>query len=430
MPYCALLLVALICIPACNSASRNEKSDHTISRLEGYYEQEHYFRFHNYFFANAAFLPGRERLYFHSLIDQAFYRHASSNQKIDKLLRRYRRSLSDQEITNLHRAKYMNHYNLFEYESALEECNLLISDHESNMDSAEYRHLFNERKILNAISHMPAQTITKMADSHIRLKKDKRGLLNIPLKINSDSIDFLFDTGSSFSFISRSIAEKSGMSIFDVDFEVEGATGNVVVCDVGVIDSFSMGNILVQNSVFWIFEDADLSLPEYDYSVNGAIAFPILRALEEFHYGIEEYLFIPEKTMTYNNNNLAINDLDPVIAVRNGTDTLPFYFDTGSSFTSLYKPYFDLYKEKITNTYQIRTYNIGSLGGVVEFSSYIIDSMLIECGGQSAAIYDIETHTDYIYKDAEKVYGNLGQDFIYQFEHMIISTKHASVLFE
>jgi hypothetical protein len=179
-----------------------------------------------------------------------------------------------------------------------------------------------------------------------------------------------------------------------------------------------------------VFDDQDVTLPEYDYSVNGAIAFPILRSMEEIHIVFNDTLFIPRIAETYDHGNLAITDLDPVIAVLQDGDTLPFFYDTGAAFTSFYKPFYDDNAAMIASTYDQKAFSIGSLGGVEEFECYIIDSMELTIAGSKAMIYDIEAHTDFIYKDPEKVYGNLGQDYLLQFEKMVISTKYASVFLE
>ena len=67
-----------------------------------------------------------------------------------------------------------------------------------------------------------------------------------------------------------------------------------MVCDLAVVEELFLGSITVKNSVFWVFDDKDLTLPDYDYSVNGAIAFPILKSLGEFHVIQNDSVFIPK----------------------------------------------------------------------------------------------------------------------------------------
>jgi len=401
-----------------------------METLDSLHAAELWFTFKERFEQDRGALSPVYRHYYAALVDNAFYQHAASNRTIDRLLEKGTDGFSGEKRMNIHRAKYLNHYNLFEYSDALEQCSLLIADYEAFIDSAAFHHLLNDRKMLGVLTEVPAQRVKKQGDSHIDLVKDKMGLLNIALQVNGDTIDFLFDTGSSTSFIRRSIAEAIGMEIHDVDFEVEGATGQVVICDVAVMDRFTIGQIGVEHAVFWVFDDRDVTLPEYDYAVNGAIAFPILRSLEEFHIVFNQTLFVPETPKPYHLENLAITGLDPVIAVFHDGDTLPFYYDTGSAFSSFYRPWYVANAAMVDTTYEQKEFNIGSLGGVRGFRCYIIDSTELAIDDRRAMIHDVEAHTAPIYRDAEKVYGNLGQDFFLQFEKMVISTRYASVFLE
>lgn len=420
-----IFIILLSLIVSCNKHDAEVQNE-----LAALYEHEEFFKMRERFESSQHQLSKAYRTYFKALSDNAFYAHEASNESIDHLLRRYRDVLSDEELKNVYRTRYMNNHNLFDYEGALEACSLLISDYKHLIDTPVFEHLENDRKILQALVLTPAQEIIKTEDCGVHLVQDKMQLVNIPVSIGDTSLLMLFDTGSSFSFIKRSIALQLDAEIHDVDFEVEGITGNVVICDIAVLPSLELGSVLVKNSVFWVFDDKDLTLPEYDYSVNGAIAFPILKALGEFHVIRNDSVFIPIQSRDYQLYNLAIDELDPVIAVTVNHDTLPWYFDTGAAFSSFYKPYYEMYSERIDSTCTMHTYDIGGLGGVREFTSYIIDSVHLEVAGNGADIHDTEIHTASIYKDPEKVYGNLGQDYIFQFDKMVISTSSASLFFE
>jgi hypothetical protein len=424
-----VVILLLNFVVSCNRPAKNVQND-LVEELAALYGNEDYFQLREKYVSYRDLLPKAQRVYFKALSENAFYAHEASSASIDQLLNKYEDRLTREELKNIHKTRYMNYSNLYDYSHALESCSLLITDFQQLIDTPAYEHLLNERKILEALVDTPPQEVIKDADCGVRLQKDKMGLVNIPVLFGDTIISMLFDTGSSFSFIRRSIAEQLGAEIIDVDFEVEGITGNVVHCDLAVADELFLGNTRVKHTVFWVFEDADLTLPDYDYSVNGAIAFPVLKSLGEFHVIRNDSVFIPMETADYNINNLAIDDLDPVVAVVVEQDTLPWYFDTGAAFSSFYKPYYERYSEKIDSTCEVHTYNIGGLGGTREFTSYIIDSIYLEIGGSGVYIHDTEVHTASIYKDPEKVFGNLGQDFIFQFDKMVISTHSASMFFE
>ena len=423
-----MIFLAVLAV-ACN---HDKRTNHLLltEQLQVYYENEDFFKLKQSFDNYQQALSRKYRLYYRALSENAFYQHEASNANISKLLNRYEKRLSETELKNVHKTRYMNHHNLFDYNGALASCSLLIHDYQHLIDTPAYEHLLNERKILRALTETPAQEVVKQADCGVKLITDKMRLVNIPVSVEDTVLNMLFDTGSSFSFIRRSIAENLGMEILKIDFEVEGITGNVVLCDLAIVKELFLGSIMVKNSVFWVFDDKDLTLPDYDYSVNGAIAFPILKSLGEFHVLQNDSVFIPRKENRYDYQNLAIDDLDPVVSVIIENDTMPWYFDTGAAFSSFYKPFYTMHAEKIDSACEKHTYMIGGLGGSKEFTSYIIDSVGLKVAGSSATLSGIEVHTASLYKDPEKVYGNLGQDFIFQFDKMVISTSSASLFFE
>ncbi len=426
LPWIGLLLAFMV--PSCNTGA---SSSSTLTQdLDSLYEKERYFLMKGHFEEGKDHLKKTEARYYDALLRSAFFRHLESNEIIEKMLSGNGRKIAEEYLKNLHEAKYHNHQNLFQYSKALDENKLLLGEFSQYLDSAEMINLENEQKLLEPIIDISPQQIIKTRDCGIKLIIDKLELVNIPVKFGDEVIEFLFDTGSSFSFIRRSLAERLGYKVLDTDFEVEMITGKKILTDLVVVDTLFLGSVEVRNAVFWVFDDKDLTLPEFEYSVNGAIAIPVLRSLDEFHIIGRDSIFIPLSPGNYALNNLALDGIDPIISVVHEKDTMPWYFDTGASFSSFYKPFYLSFKNWIETNFHQHSYDVGGVGGTTTFTSYIIDSTELTAGNQSAMIYDVEIHTDYIYRDPEKVYGNLGQDFMGQFDRMIISTASASILFE
>ena len=102
---------------------------------------------------------------------------------------------------------------------------------------------------------------------------------------------------------------------------------------------------------------------------------------------------------------------------------------TGAGKTSLYATFWERYKYDIEKRYKPQTFHAGSAGGVLEFEGYILDDLELGVAESVASLEAIELHIKSINEDDDKLYGNLGQDFIKQFNEMIISFKSSSVLF-
>lgn len=424
------MLLSLLLAAACNQQGQTNYDAEIISDLHELYEQENFFKLKTLFEKHTDDLPLKDKIYFQALIQSAFNQNQASIRSIELALGEFDAHYTDTMKYHLNQKLFIDYYRQSEYELALRQCSTLLSDYRDIMNPAKLEHLENDQRILEALRFADPQEINKTGNSWINMFRDEMELLNVRINIHGDSVDFLFDTGSSFSFIRRSIAEKYNLKIYDVDVEVEGANGLSVLCDITLLDEFTVGNIQFKNVLLWVFDDPHLTLPEYNYSVNGALGFPVALSLEEVHIVFGDRIFVPAFPIDYGLFNMALDDHDPVVAIVQEGDTLPYYLDTGSEFSSLYKPYYDENADYIDSIYEQQSYSIGGLGGVADFHSFIKDSMHLSLSDKSAWVYNVEILSDYIYKDHEKVHGNLGQDFLVQFDKMIICSKYCSLVLE
>ncbi len=435
------LLIWLFLIALTVSSCNRENSIHPgklpavsdtliVSLLESSLEQEEYFKLDRQYDLYKDQLSARDYMYFGGMVDNIFSDYSSSLQKLDRLEKKYGKRLSPLHSMHLHKALRMNYYHTYNYAGAYKETVILTSEYADMIDSVELSELLDDQRLLKAIRFAPPQVITLPGDISIPFKRDNWDSMLLKVDFGVFISDFLFDTGFSMSCMRRSLAEQTGLPIYDVDLPVAGATGEKALCDVIVVDSFYLGELLIRNSIFWVFDDKDLSLPEYDFYVNGVIGMPILQALGELKIYRDGKIFIPGQPGEYHLRNLAFTDLDPVIAVVENNDTMPFYFDTGASFSEFYHTYYEKNKERIEKQFERKTYRFGSLAGVKEFHYFLADSSTINVGGSSAELYNKGIHMESVYDDPEKVYGNLGSDFIKLFDAMTISFTSNSVFFE
>ena len=419
----------VIAIQSC-SPDKRLSNPQLLTKLDSLYKAESFFKFKSTLEINNHNLEEKHLLYYSALSNFVFNDQLVSIQNIDLLLSKYKNELNDTLIDILYRAKRMNHINTYEYKKAVEASRILIEDFQHIEDSADYAELLNEHKIWVALSNAPNQEISIKNDCMIPMKRDKVGLMNVITNIGNDTVNFLFDTGAYFSVMTRSVAHKHDIEIIEADFYVTAATGNRVACDLAVVKEIQIADIMVYNSVFLIIEDKDLSFPQFDYYPNGAIGFPIIEAMEELRFGRDGKIFVPKIPTSYAFNNLALNGLMPVIAVNYNNDTLQFNFDTGASHTSFYSPFYLKYQKEIDQKYSLQTFSAGSGGGNKEFKGFIIDSIQLGVANSRASLVNTRLHQSPLTHQAETIHGNFGQDYIKQFEQMIISFKYSSVVFK
>jgi len=423
------IIFVLLIFCSCNQQAEKSNTQ-LIKKLDAYIETSDFFKLKSVYEASETELSETQNLYYNAIINNVFNQAEKSNQAIVDLLESHALSLTDTMSNELYGRKLLNHVNLYEYEEAAKASDFIQHNFEALNDSTHLENLRNEIKIWSALKDIPKQQIIKNGNATIPMVKDKVGLFNVDVAFGETTKNLLFDTGANFSVLVRSVAIELGFSIIEANFYVTAATGLKVKSDIAIAPELTIGGITFKNVFFLILDDKDLSFPQIDYYINGAIGFPVIEAMEEIRVSKNNQIFVPLKPVDYSFNNLALNGLMPIIATEYKGDTLRFNFDTGATTTSLYPQFYEDYKKQIENNYEKEIFTAGSGGGNVEFEGYVINQINLKVANSSTKLDSVRLHIENIGGKESHFHGNFGQDYIKQFDEMIISFKYASVSFK
>ncbi len=427
MKYTLIIGICFLLL-SCANPKTKEDAAVLIERLDSLNEEQDFFQLKEEYQANKESLPESYSLFYEAIISNVFNKPDKSNETIQQLLDE-QTTLNDTLLNKLHRTKLMNHINLFEYAEATETSSHILTNYLQVTDSADIGMLHNEIIIWSALKDIPKQEIIKYDDVHIPMTIDKVGLFNVDISFGAHTKNFLFDTGANISVIKRSLVEELGIRLIVADFYVTAATGAKVNADLAIADELNLNGITFKNVVFLVLEDNALAFPSIDYYINGAIGFPVIEAMEEIRIDRENKIFVPKRPVEYPYDNFAIDGLMPIIATNNAEDRLRFNFDTGATNTTLYPSFYKKYREEIDAQYEIETIESGSVGGRVQYKGYVIDSIRLSVATSEATLKNLRLHIEDIGGEESNFHGNFGQDYIKQFDEMIISFKYSSVLF-
>jgi hypothetical protein len=373
-------------------------------------------------------LPADIYRYFQAMVYKVFNDARRSNAIIDELLNG-QADLPDTIMNDLYHARLLNHINLYEYGAAAEASRHIQDNYLPLNDASRIKNLENEISIWEALKGVAPQEITREKDVEIPLVRDKVGLQNIDVSVSGKSLNFIFDTGANFSFINRSLAEELGLRIIQAEFTVAAVTGKDIECDLAIADELIIGGMSVRNVVFLLMEDEDVSFPQVEYYPNGAIGFPVIAAWEELRMHGDEKIIIPEEPVDYAYRNFALDGLMPIIACNYKGKRLRMHFDTGATSSALFPLFLKEYKSFVTGNYEKQKLESVGGGGAVEFEGYIIDELPLQVADSEATLNDIRLRIQNIGDEESNFHGNFGQDYIRQFDEMIISFSSSSVLF-
>lgn len=425
-----LVFLSFILLFSCGNPKNKISDQQLVDKLENLIEIENYFMLKIVYDKNIDKLSHKHSLYFSAILNNVFNKAEESNKDIDIILANYSSSLSDTVLNKLYQKKLWNHINLYEYEQAANTSEYIQKNYLTLNDSIDIENLKNEIKIWKALKDVPKQEIIKTDDATIPMTRDKVGLLNIDVAFGDSVKNVLFDTGANFSVMIRSLAEELGYQIIEADFYVTAATGKKVKSDLAIADELNIGGIIFKNVFFLVLDDENLSFPQIDYYINGAIGFPVIEAMDEIRINKENQIFVPKNPVEYTYNNFALNGLMPVISVEYKGDTLRLHFDTGATATSLYPQFYKDYKNEIVKNYEQETFTSGSGGGIIDFEGYIINDVTFKVGDSETRLDSLRLHIENIGGKESNFHGNFGQDYIKQFDEMIMSFKYSSILFK
>lgn len=393
-------------------------------------EKKNFFAVKELLTANKSRIDKEVYFYYWSLVENAFSNFKASNEAIEEFLEGAGTLNNDSLIKEILLVKQLNLVNLFEYKDAYQTNQYIIENLKHVCKPDELEDLTNTAGIWKALQSSDKQQIIHNGDVRIQMTRDLAKLANIPVGISGKTKDFIFDTGANFSVIQRSVALEMGCEIIPVQFDVSAITGAKVKSDLAVVKELTIGEITCKNVVFLVFDDKDLTFDEANYSIKGIIGFPVIRSLDEIRITKNDELMIPKAAAVYSKSNMMLNGFMPVVQVVQDSDTLQFSFDTGAVETSLNGAYYQKYEKKVKRKGKKRTLKSGGAGGMVEFEGYLLPKVTLSVASSKATLKQVQVRTDEVGKVDSDFDGNLGQDFIKQFNEMVISFKYSAIEFK
>lgn len=421
-PYQTLsILIALLCFSIFVSAQAN---------LETLYKNHQFFELRDELKTKTDDKSGKI-LFYRGAIANKFNRPLDSIKILQQFLKTANKQNDAKTMADAYEILMDDYIKTYQYARAVETIKTVLTDFKTVLEPEEIKDYDNVQKLYNSIAKVAPQTILFEGDTQIQATRDKANLLNIPVEINAQKINFVFDTGANISTITVSTAKRMNLTIIESDFDVGSSTKELVKSKLAVAPVMKIGNITVHNAVFLVFEDSALAFPQINYQIEGIIGFPIIEAMRRITITKQNVFTVPRRSEKQAAiQNLCLDGLLPVIQGMYNNRKMAFVFDTGAVTSTLHPPFFEMQKEEITKTYKPQKTKIGGAGGSQEIDSYLLKDVSIDFSGKRAAFPQIRLLTEAANDQMRDFYGNLGQDLIKQFDKMTINFEAMSVVFE
>lgn len=320
----------------------------------------------------------------------------------------------------------------FNYQLANQTSIQLITTYKNHLSTEDLADEINNQRIWEVLSNIPKQTLSNFTTSLFPTKKDIAGLITMEVKKDKLSSDFVFDTGAGISCITETEAQKFGLKILpDNQIEVMSFTGHKNKVRIGVAESFTLGEITINNAVFLVYPDEAFSFAGGKYKINGIIGFPIAKELGTIT--LEENLITATKNQsTYSGTkNFFVDQLRPIVVFEFQNKKLPANFDSGATSSLFTRKFYETFKTYIDQNGKLDLSNNAGAGGqIAENKISILSNQKIKIGNTPILFpelhIDIENYGVY----GENNFANIGQDVLRQFKKVTLSFDHNYMLLD
>jgi len=332
-------------------------------------------------------------------------------------------------VKELYYMRSANAYRLQDYKSAYYDDSIIVTNYRHVCDSSEIETRKDDMSIFRSMMDAPRMEINIPENSKVPIKRDKAGLQNVPVMLQKDSVDFVFETGAALSVIKESVAKKYGVQMIAGKVRTGTSTSKTVEGQMGLL-TMKIGTIELQNVAFLVLPDSLLTFAKGQYVIKGVIGFPVMYAFTEFTITENNYLTVSQQHQETSDKNFAVDGQYIIIRVTAHNDTLPFIFDSGNQTTCLSSSYFNKYKDEIIGTCKKMKVETGGAGGIDTTEAYILDSLAIAAGNSRCTLDSLRIYpTDLSGYDMKYVYGNFGQNYVSKFSEMRINFASMNIEF-
>ncbi len=134
-------------------------------------------------------------------------------------------------------------------------------------------------KLLPLVAGNPPMTVEYGNPFSIPYDRDPLGLMEVPVFVDAQSHDWMFDPTAPFNLICRSTAHLIGLKISDDAVTVRGITGRPIQVHATLIPRLTLGEVTFRNVTAFVFDDADYFYPHTQYQIRGVLGYPAISAL-------------------------------------------------------------------------------------------------------------------------------------------------------
>src|SRR4051794_1313742 len=241
----------------------------------------------------------------------------------------------------------------------------------------------NTEQLNEALRDVPAQTVRLDDSRTVQARRNGLGTWNVPVEVNGESGDWIFDTGANMSAITQSEARRMKLVVRETTTYVSGSTGKKNPLHLAVANDVHFGGSRFNNVVFLVLEDQSLYIAPLKQQINGILGLPVIRALGSVSMTPEGLVRIEAAAPAQHDQpNLFFQELTPMVAAAHNGHELQIFLDTGNNTTFLYPSSRQTLSLTERSHLKKKKEQMGGAGAVTKRTTEVIPSLRFEILGR------------------------------------------------
>ena len=280
----------------------------------------------------------------------------------------------------------------------------------------------DDAALARILSDSPAQTIRMDGSLRLRTLKNLIGSLESELTVNGIREQWLLDTGANQSVVTRSFAERLGLTpLTGVASVGSGVTGLKSPLQAALVPTLHLGGATVSNVVVLILDDANLRVGDGadSYQINAILGYPVLKALRRITFTHDGEFLAGGNADKAAGAKMFMRGLTPAIECDVDGERLLFTFDTGASSTTFSVRYYDLFRRR-QRTWRTGSVESGGAGGSARRTMFIEPAVRMGVGDKTVTLQNVSIFSTRMNAGIDVLFGNLGQDFVAGFDRFTL----------
>ena len=275
--------------------------------------------------------------------------------------------------------------------------------------SPERRGVEQTLAVARALAGAPPQRRASLTPGAVTFVRDMAGLPRVPLTINGQTREYVFDTGANLSVVTETQAAELGLEMLGQTAGVGSITQDAAPAQIALARSLTIGDLEFENVVFLVMPDASLSFANGAYVIPGILGFPVISRMERVSVADGQVAWAPSAGPVAD-RDLYVDGLTPrVYGHVAGGPAAPFALDTGANLTSL-RPAALVDRPELAGAAVAQTHSVGSAGGVRQVEAQRLPTVGLRFDSVEITLSNVAVAGEM--SGGDDLHGRLGQDVL------------------